>query len=212
MNKTIDYYNQNAADYISKTLNVNMSFSQNLFLHSLPNVEEKKSLKILDIGAGSGRETAFFNSLGYDITALEPSEALAEQIRKNVKCPVLQITAQELNFENHFDGIIAFASLLHIPKNEFKDVLQKIHQALKPEGVFFMTLKKGYGESHDNIGRFFSYYQQEEIQEILTELHFSAPYFAEDESQIAPGTTWINTLSVKSCKPVPKINQAKKKF
>ena len=49
--QTIDYYNANFEDFISGTLNLDFSSTQDRFLSLLP-----AGAKILDFGCGSGRD------------------------------------------------------------------------------------------------------------------------------------------------------------
>ena len=39
-------------------------------------------------------------------------------------------------------------------------------------GVFFFSLKTGNGENRDSLGRYYSYYSEEEVQEILNKVGF----------------------------------------
>ena len=65
-NKTIDYYNRNAAQYFSDTVNVNMSECCDRFLkYVIPGG------RIIDIGAGSGRDIKYFKDYGWDPVALD---------------------------------------------------------------------------------------------------------------------------------------------
>ena len=54
--QTIDYYNANFEDFISGTLNLDFSSTQDRFLSLLP-----AGAKILDFGCGSGRDSLYFN-------------------------------------------------------------------------------------------------------------------------------------------------------
>ena len=62
MDATISYYNQNALEYFAKTVNVPM---QNLY--DKFEIYLKSGDKILDLGCGSGRDSKYFLSKGYDV-------------------------------------------------------------------------------------------------------------------------------------------------
>ena len=53
-NQTIQYYDQNAADFVENTRNVDFHVMQDEFIEGLP-----AGAKILDLGCGSGRDTKF---------------------------------------------------------------------------------------------------------------------------------------------------------
>ena len=67
-NKTIDYYNNNAAQYFSNTVNVDMTECCERFLkYVVPGG------RIIDIGAGSGRDIKYFKDRGYAVEGLDAS-------------------------------------------------------------------------------------------------------------------------------------------
>ena len=64
--QTIDYYNANFEDFISGTLNLDFSSTQDRFLSLLP-----AGAKILDFGCGSGRDSLYFKKHGFQVTATD---------------------------------------------------------------------------------------------------------------------------------------------
>ena len=66
MDYTIDYYNQNAKNFIENTQNVDMHLAQDKFLQLLDSQSS-----ILDFGCGSGRDTKLFLEKGYQVTATD---------------------------------------------------------------------------------------------------------------------------------------------
>lgn len=68
MNKTIDYYNDNAQYFAGETLSVDFTQVQNIFSDLLP-----EKAYILDFGCGSGRDTKYFLELDYQVDALDGS-------------------------------------------------------------------------------------------------------------------------------------------
>jgi hypothetical protein len=72
-----------------------------------------------------------------------------------------------------YDAIWASFSLLHAPRSEFPKHLAAIHTALKDKGNLYLGLKLGEGEKRDSIGRFYSYFQEDELRSHLTDLGFT---------------------------------------
>lgn len=77
--------------------------------------------------------------------------------------------------EKTFDSIWAMNSLLHVPKSELSVVLRSVKRILKPGGIFYLGVYGGYefegiweGDSY-NPKRFFSFYKDEQIREIVSE-------------------------------------------
>lgn len=209
-NTTLSYYNKNADDYFNKTISVNMNYEQILFLSTLPEGIPPSDIKILDVGAGSGRDSKIFKDLGYDITALEPSSSLVEKIKKNVDCQILPIPIQELDYDYYFDAIYASASLLHLSKNEMPNALSKIKKSLKPDGVFFMLLKEGLGEEIDSNGRYFSYYQEDELQELMLNNGFTDTIIIKKQGKLNSDISWLTSISLNESPNLILKNKLKK--
>lgn len=82
-----------------------------LFLPYLP-----ASAHILDLGCGSGRDSAYFSSLGYEVTAVDGSAELCKRVTEKYGIDAYCLRFEEIEFTSRFDAIWASASLLHIPK------------------------------------------------------------------------------------------------
>ena len=75
-----------------------------------------------------------------------------------VKCftgiQVHQMLFQELQEKEMYDGIWACASVLHVPKIELANILQKMCNAVKVGGIIYTSFKYGNFEG-ERSGRFF---------------------------------------------------------
>lgn len=148
MNNTIHYYNTNIETYVESTIHIDMSKQYGFF-------EKRLSGKcILDLGFGSGRDSLYFVNKGYSVYAVDPSEQFCKHAREVGIPNVYQMSAQEINFENQFDGIWACASLLHVPFNELSNVFCLCTQALKEDGTMYASFKYGDTEREVNGRRF----------------------------------------------------------
>ena len=135
--------------------------------------------KILDFGCGNGRDLKFFEENGFDATGVDYSDDLIKIARQRCKSEIIKMNfLQSLKFKDgSFDGIWASASLLHVPKENLRFVLSEIGRILKPEGVLFVSFKEGDGQGiiKDDFGnekRFFSFFDIDEIVQILTKNGF----------------------------------------
>ena len=70
---TIEYYNKNSSEFISRTIDVDMSEAYDNFLKLLPGVGS-----ILDAGCGSGRDAKKFAELGFAVSAFDASEEMVK--------------------------------------------------------------------------------------------------------------------------------------
>ncbi len=92
MNDTISYYNQNAEEYFNKTVNVSMQELYDQFEAYL-----KPGDKILDLGCGSGRDSRYFLSKGYDVVSVDGSKAMCNLAETYIGKKVRNITFEKLD-------------------------------------------------------------------------------------------------------------------
>lgn len=145
MNETITYYNQNAEEYFNKTVNVSMQESYDQFEAYL-----KPGDKILDLGCGSGRDSRYFLSKGYDVVSVDGSKEMCRLSENYIGRDVCNITFEELDYNNEFNAVRACASLLHVDSKGMIDVLCSIRNALKKDGILYVSWKYGLEEKIEN--------------------------------------------------------------
>ena len=163
INKTLDYYNQNADSFIQGTVSVNFKEMQDKFLQLL------KGRKILDFGCGSGRDTKYFLTSGFDVTAIDGSEELCKRASEYTGIQVEHMLFQELDEVDCYDGIWACSSILHLSKDELRTVMNKMGRALKSEGIIYTSFKYGDFEGERN-GRFFTDFSVESFENFAKDI------------------------------------------
>ena len=149
-NKTLDFYNKNAENFVSGTVSVDFKQTQDKFLNRL-----KPNGYILDFGCGSGRDTKYFLKSGFQVDAIDGSSELCKIASEYTGLEVKQMLFQELDSIGKYDGIWACSSILHLPKKELKLVLRKMGTALKENGIIYTSFKYGEFEGERN-GRYFT--------------------------------------------------------
>lgn len=160
-NQTIQYYDQNANDFVENTRNVDFHVIQDEFLGKLP-----EGAAILDLGCGSGRDTKYFLEHGYHVNAIDGSAELCALASEYTGIPVRCLLFQEWNEREAYDGIWACSSLLHLSYGELDDVLYRIENALRPQGILYMSFKHGVFEGERN-GRYFLDFTEEKMDQLL---------------------------------------------
>lgn len=158
---TLDYYNSKAKDFVSGTVDIVFTEIQDIFLECVP-----VGGKILDFGCGSGRDTKYFLSKGYNVDAIDGSEKLCKIASEYTGVPVKQMLFEELDVVEEYDGIWACASILHVEKKQLTDIMKKIAIATKTDGVVYASFKYGEFEGVRN-GRFFTYLTEESLGKLL---------------------------------------------
>lgn len=165
IDKTLNYYNENAQSFASGTVSVEFTEVQVRFLKKL-----NLGAYILDFGCGAGRDTKYFLNQGYQVDAIDGSEQLCQIASKHTGIKVRYMLFQELEVNEKYDGIWACASILHLPKKELKDVLRKMLTALKPDGWIYTSFKYGEYEGERN-GRYFTDFTIDTFTDFVQDIH-----------------------------------------
>ena len=194
MDETLAYYNQNADAFVEGTQNADMSEQYRFFLKHLTS-----GCRILDLGCGSGRDSAYFSSLGFEVTAIDGSEELCKRVKENYGINALCIKFEDMSFAAEFDAIWACASLLHVKKADMPNIMDKVSAALKPGGILYISFKYGKDERVSN-GRFFNDYTEYDIDTLLTpenQLTLLEYWITEDVRPNRSGERWLNFIAKK---------------
>ncbi len=141
---TLGHYNRHAESYWHGTKEHDVAQNYAAFLAPFPS---DKQLDILDLGCGPGRDVHYFKSLGHRPVGLDGSEIFCRMARAYTGCEILKQTFLGLTLASQaFDGIFANAALFHVPSQQLPTVLNKLHEALRPDGILFISNPRGNGE------------------------------------------------------------------
>ena len=158
---SIEYYDKNAVEYFEHTVDINMQSWWDLFTALIP-----EGGSILDLGCGSGRDSEYFMSCGFDVTAMDASEEMCDLASIHIGQDVLNLSFAEIDFNEVFDGIWACASLVHVPGGEIDDIFAKVVNSLKKNGVLFMSFHYGEFEG-ERDGRYYKDYRTKTLKELI---------------------------------------------
>jgi ubiquinone/menaquinone biosynthesis C-methylase UbiE len=91
-------------------------------------LQSRGKQSILEIGAGLGRDSKFFQDMGLNVTCIDISPEMIKFCQqKGLSAYVMDMA--HLNFPpNSFDAVYSLNSLLHIPKGEFRIVLENVKE------------------------------------------------------------------------------------
>ncbi len=128
---------------------------------------------VLDLGCGVGTAAAQMRDQGFQLVCVDGSPEMVKATNDAFSLNATTALFSDLDAISHYDGIWANFSLLHAAKADFPSHLYAIHAALKPGGLFFISLKTGQGEKRDQLGRYYAYYEEDELKEMLLQTGFA---------------------------------------
>jgi len=139
----------------------------------------KKGESVLDAGCGSGHPVTQilaknFQVTGVDFSLQQTRSANAELHNARFVCADLA----HIPFrDSTFDAIVCFYALIHIPREEHRDVILNFHRILKPKGHAFICMGAGDlpTDTAEYLGQkmFWSHYDKKTNLEILERSHFA---------------------------------------
>ena len=191
MSNTLNYYNENAKSFIEGTVNVDFVKVQDIFLQLLPSCGT-----MLDFGCGSGRDTKYFLEQGYKVDAIDGSIELCKLASEYTGINVKHMLFHELIDVEKYDGIWACASILHAKKTELPEILRKMCDATKKNGIIYISFKYGNFEG-DRNGRYFTDMTEESMSELLAyipELKVEKQWITGDVREGRGDERWLNMI------------------
>ncbi len=159
---------RNQRDYPEWKRNVREAF--------LKSLQHEGLNKLLEIGAGTGHDGAFFQRQGLNVVCADISSEMVRFCRdKGLEAHVMDVV--DLQFPvNSFDAAYSFNSLLHVPRADLPTALREVQRVLRPGGAFFLGIYGGY--NHEGVWeqdayepkRFFSFQTDDDLLDIAGEV------------------------------------------
>ena len=191
LNKTINYYDINAKEFVEGTLNVDFKATQDKFINKLP-----AKGYILDFGCGSGRDTKYFLAKDFNVDAIDGSLELCKIASEYTNIKVRHMYFNELSIVNKYDGIWACSSILHLSLDDLVDVFKRMSKALKDEGIIYTSFK--YGDfSGERNGRFFTDMTEDSFAKLIANvdnLKVEEQWITADVRPQRGNEKWLNLI------------------
>ncbi|NVK41153.1 MAG: class I SAM-dependent methyltransferase [Oceanospirillaceae bacterium] len=145
-NKTIDTYHRQAQGFAEQYDSVPAEQVHAEWLAALQGMPVGRAL---DVGAGSGRDARWLACLGWQVSAVEPAEALREIARSSTPASVdwIDDTLPELariTASGHsYELILLSAVWMHLLPEQRRQAFKVLAGCLAPDGLMVITLRFG---------------------------------------------------------------------
>jgi cyclopropane fatty-acyl-phospholipid synthase-like methyltransferase len=135
-------------------------------------------VRVLDIGCGPGVPSTRILADRFEVTGVDISETQLDAARRNV--PEATFVLGDVLLADFapgsFDGVTAFYSIIHVPREDHARLFERVSRWLVPGGLFLATLSATDDPAWngDWLGQpmFFSGYEANLNRELLAAAHF----------------------------------------
>lgn len=181
--ETLSVYGKRAQDYADLVQSEGAGTDLKAFIAALP-----AAARVLDLGCGPGFASAHMAKAGLRPDPVDASPEMVALARDRFGLPARIARFDQIGGENIYDGVWASFSLLHAPRADFPDHLAALHKALRPGGRLYLGMKLGEGERRDAIGRFYTFYSEDELRGHLEAAGFTVASSREGADKGLAGT------------------------
>ena len=163
-------------------------------LKHLPNPESL----VLDVGSGTGRDAAALAEMGFDVTAVEPSEPVRKKARELHRHPNITWVRDSIPELKRilkgglcYDVILLSAVWMHVAPSHRTRAFRRLVALLNPGGLIYITLRHG---PHETLSGFWEGSDDEIFQ--LTQEHglFEVERTTADDLLGREGVTWTRFI------------------
>ena len=117
--------------------------------HFVSELGEIGGARLLDAGCGAGRMITFIDEIAsFEIEGVDISPRMVEQAQRAHPARTFSVAElKDLPYDDaHFDGVLAWYSIIHTPATELASVLRELHRVLRPGGYALFGFQAGTGE------------------------------------------------------------------
>lgn len=185
---TLSWYRENAIQYAEETRNSLVLDALWEFLSRM-----KEGGAILDYGSGSGRDSAYFLDKGFSVDSLDGSAEMKAQAERLFGIKVKLASFLSLEEKDKYDGIWAQASILHLEEHDLRVALTLIERALKRDGVFYSSFRKGEGDGYEN-GRWYTNMTERRFLSFLPASLYVEKIWESQDVRPGVSRTWLSII------------------
>lgn len=185
---TLSWYRENAIQYAEETRNSLVLDALWEFLSRM-----KEGGTILDYGSGSGRDSAYFLDKGFSVDSLDGSAEMKAQAERLFGIKVKLSSFLSLEEKEKYDGIWAQASILHLEEHDLRAALTLIERALKRDGVFYSSFRKGEEDGYEK-GRWYTNMTERRFLSFLPASLYVEKIWESQDVRPGVSRTWLSII------------------
>jgi SAM-dependent methyltransferase len=144
-----EHYESHLSDYYSWLYGgFELKVSENRRFFQDQHVRPEHSGLAMDLGAGSGFQSVPLAELGFKVTAIDLSQKLLDELKKNAKGLIIDLIRDDLlNFANHCTANIELCvcmgdTLTHLnTRQEVQSLASKVYKTLEARGRFILAYR-----------------------------------------------------------------------
>lgn len=140
----------------------------------LDRLKQEGKRTTLEVGAGTGTDSLFFQENGLRVVCTDLVPAMVELCRaKGLEAYVKDFLSLDFPPAS-FDALYALNCLLHVPSKDLPTVLEKLHSLLRPGGLFFLGVYGGFEQEgihendHHQPPRFFAHHTDDYMKQAVS--------------------------------------------
>lgn len=196
---TIKVYDERAEEYATMVTRETIDPSLQLFMDTVP-----AGSPVLDLGCGNGGSSAVLAEYGFGVTAVDASKEMVKICNTFEGVNAIQASFDEviggvLADSERFVGIWANFSLLHVSREACRAVIQGLLPLCANPAWLHLGMKIGQGERRDRLGRYYVYYSEEELIDIMVDAGFMLQHCLDGEGAGLAGDIepWVTLLGMR---------------
>jgi ubiquinone/menaquinone biosynthesis C-methylase UbiE len=182
--ETVATYDRIAGRFADEWWSTRLAGPMSRFARSLP-----PAGRVLDLGCGPGRDTAWLAEQGFTALGLDASAGMVDEARRRVTDAGTAFVRGDLVSlpfgARSADGAWVCASLLHLDPADALQALAEVRRVLRPGGALFAGVQQGEGDAikrSDAGNRHFTYWSPVEFAAAVSAAGFEVETVSSDRA------------------------------
>src|SRR5580704_10694535 len=141
-----EHYAEEAPDLLKRYESISFAETHRSVMHLIPN----EPCRVLDIGAGTGRDAAGFVAMGHRVVAVEPTEEMRRGAMALHPSPLIEWLddslpdlATVLARGEEFDVVMLTAVWMHLDAQQRRQAMPSVAALVRTGGAVIMLIRHG---------------------------------------------------------------------